>query len=721
MLLPSVRNFCEVEISNFKQFPLSLPPLMRNTYLILIFSLLCTAVSAQTSLTSSSSLSSDQYDRNGNPIDSTAVNDASTVPIGLYSWTIDERLGTKFETEVDTLHFGFQNSNDTGGPTGHYSYLGNLGSPRISHVYFEREDYSQGFFTDPYSFTFINPERVVFTNTKSPFSNLTYFKQGNSRYGEERFKAYYAVNALTNMGFGANVDYVYGRGQYQDQSTALFCGDLYAYYHGDNYEMHASFIYNNLKMAENGGITDDNYVKNPLDMAEGKKTYRSSEIPTNLTDIWNHNTGMQFFLTHRYNLGFYKDIPPVDENDTIPKREFLPVTSFIHTLKVDMNKRKYVSYDTDQNDEYFNNNFFGTDSLDIIEHTFIKNTFGISLREGFNKYAKAGLTAFISHEYRSFTMNDSTTTKKGVRTKSTYKENVVSVGGQLLKEQGNTLHYNVIGELAIAGEDAGQFSIEGTGDLNFRLFKDTVHFQVNAFIKNQNPIFYFRHLHSKHYWWDNEDLSKVSRYRVEGTLTIDHTKTQLKAGIENIKNYTYLENTSVLVTEATDDTDAVYANDAAVKQHSGNIQILSASLKQDFKLGILHLDNLITFQKSSNEDVLPLPKITAYHNLYLSVGLAKRVLKLNMGIDLRYFSEYYAPDYSVAMGQFYLQNQETRYKLGGFPLANAYINFHLKRTRFFIMMYNVLKPTGDKSYFSIAHYPLNPRILKFGLSWNFFD
>ena len=695
---------------------------MRKTYITLILLLLCAAVSAQTSLTSSSSLSSsDQYDRNGNPIDSAAVNDASTIPIGLFSWTIEKRLGTKLEAPIDTLRERFQNSNDTGGKYGHYSYLGNLGSPRISHVWFERKDHTQGFFTDPYDFSFISPEKVVYTNTLSPFTNLTYFKHGDSRYGEERFKAYFAVNATSRMGFGFNVDYIYGRGKYQDQSTALFCGDLFAYYQGDKYDMHASLIYNNLKMAENGGITDDNYVKNPLDMAEGKKTYKSSEIPTNLTDIWNHNRGVQGFLTHRYNLGFYRELPPADENDTIPKREFVPVTSFVHTINVDINERKYITYDTDQNDEYFNNNFFGTDSLDVIEHMFIKNTFGISLREGFNKYAKAGLTAFISHEYRSFTMNDSTTTSKGVRTRSTFTENVVSVGGQLLKEQGNTLHYNVIGELAIAGEDAGSFSIEGNADLNFRLFRDTVHLEVNAFIKNQNPIFYFRHLHSKHYWWDNEDLSNTSRYRVEGTLTIDHTHTQLKAGVENIKNYTYLENTSVLVTEATSSTDAEYANDAAVKQCSDNIQIVSASLKQDFKLGILHLDNLITFQKSSNEDVLPLPKLTAYHNLYLSFGLAKKVLKIDMGMDLRYFSEYYAPDYSPAIGQFYLQNQETRYKLGGFPLANVYINMHLKRTRFFIMMYNVLKPTGEKSYFTIAHYPLNPRILKFGLSWNFFD
>lgn len=78
---------------------------------------------------------------------------------------------------VDTLQHGFQNSNDTGGPTGHYTYLGNLGAPRISHVFFERKESSQFFFTDPYDFTVRKPSDVVYTNTKSPFTNLTYFKQ----------------------------------------------------------------------------------------------------------------------------------------------------------------------------------------------------------------------------------------------------------------------------------------------------------------------------------------------------------------------------------------------------------------------------------------------------------------------------------------------------------------------------------------------------------------
>lgn len=598
--------------------------------------------------------------------------------------------------------------------------MGNLGSPRISHVFFERKDPEQFFFLDPYDFTVVEPEDVVYTNTKSPFTNLTYYKQGGSSDGEERFKAYFAVNANKRLGFGFNIDYVYGRGKYMNQSTALFNGNLFAYYLGDKYNMHFSFINDNLKVAENGGIVDDRYVTRPLDMAEGGKVYANDEIPTNLSQVWNHNTGYHAFLTHRYNVGFYRENP--DAKDTVNTEIFVPVTSFLHTVKVDINRRKYISYDEAQNQQYFQNNYLTDVQRDETKQLAVKNTIGISLREGFNKWAKAGLTAFMSHEYRRFTMTDTLARTPGQRIPTDYVENTISAGGQLIKEQGQTLHYNVMGEIALVGEDAGQFQIQGKGDLNFRLFSDTVRLEANAYIKNLNPIFYYRHFHSKHYWWNNNDLSKIMRTRIEGRLSVDRWKTQLKAGVENIKNYTYLDNTSVKYTETSSGKEVTtYKNDVAVKQNSGNIQVFSAALRQDFKLGIFHLDNEITYQKSSNQDVLPLPELTLYHNLYIKFGLAKKVLQIEMGADVRYFTQYYAPDYAPAIGQFYLQNKETRYKLGGYPLLNGYINLHLKRTRIFIAMYNLIQGQGEKSYFLAPHYPLNPRLLKFGLSWNFFD
>ena len=290
----------------------------------------------------------------------------------------------------------------------------------------------------------------------------------------------------------------------------------------------------------------------------------------------------------------------------------------------------------------------------------------------------------------------------------------------MLKEQGNLLHYKVLGEVAIAGEDAGQFRLEGNGDLNLNLLGDSVRLDVNAYVKNLNPVFFYSNFHSKHYWWDNNDLSKIMRTRLEGKLTSKKLGTTLRAGVENIKNYTYLANTSVPVTNPSGQTVS-FKNNAAVFQHSGNIQVFTAMLQQKLKFGIFHLDGEVVYQKSSEQSILPLPELSAYGNLYLKTGLAKNVLQVELGADVRYFTKYNAPDYSPVIGQFYLQNPENEISIGGCPMIDVYANLHLKRTRIFVMLYNANQTMGNSRYFLAPHYPISPRILKLGISWNFFD
>ena len=118
--------------------------------------------------------------------------------------------------------------------------------------------------------------------------------------------------------------------------------------------------------------------------------------------------------------------------------------------------------------------------------------------------------------------------------------------------------------------------------------------------------------------------------------------------------------------------------------------------------------------------MLPLPDLNVYANLFIKFWIAK-VLNSELGADVRYFTKYYAPDYSPALGQFVQQNQADKVEIGGYPFVNVYLNAHLKRTRFYVMMYHVNQGMGDSNYFLAPHYPINPRTFQFGLSWNFYD
>ena len=750
-----------------------------------------------------------QMDEDGNVTRRTTKHNADSlgtdkeIPKGIKVWTVDERFGDIRKAELDTVPHMFMNTIFGTGLRGEYNTLGNVGTPRINRVFIDRQDDGQFLFTQPYDY-FVKPVSTFhFTNTLSPFTNLTYNTAGNRTNGEDHFTAKFGVNAGKRLGVGFNFDYIYGRGYYQNQSTSHFNYTMYGSYLGDRYQAHLLFSTNHQKVTENGGITDDNFVLHPESFDDD---FATNEIPTVLENNWNRNDNQHVFLSHRYNVGFKRKVKMTEEEikakkfameakrdseerkrreeerrkaedegrdfnednvkekktyagrpsdakiagneptatdsigkggrinvdskemadslakvsakaaaDTMwMKDEYVPVTSFIHTMKLDNYKRIYQAYNTPADfyaDNYVAGPYAGDSIYDKTSHLRLQNTFAISMLEGFNKWAKAGVKAFVTSDLRRFVLpsSDSNTAT------TSYNEHNLSVGGQLSKTEGKTLHYNVTAETWLLAEDLGQLKIDGAVDLNFPLFGDTVTLAAKGFFHRNNPTFYYRHYHSRHFWWDNTSLSKELHSRVEGLFSYRKTNTTLRVAFDEIQNYTYLAMGYNIA-----DDHSRKGNTMEVRQKGGAITLLTLSLAQNFKLGPLNWENVITYQKSTDNDVLPVPDLNIYTNLYLRFKIAQ-VLKCDFGADGRYFTKYYAPDYSPALGQYAVQTGDNRVQTGNYPLVNIYANFHLKHTRFFVMMSHVNAGSGNRQYFLTPHYPLNQRVFRFGLSWNFFN
>lgn len=392
------------------------------------------------------------------------------------------------------------------------------------------------------------------------------------------------------------------------------------------------------------------------------------------------------------------------------KDEYVPVTSFIHTLSFDNYRRIYQAYQTPTDfyaDTYDMDLRLGGDSIyDKTRHYSLKNTLAIAMLEGFNKWAKAGLKIFATSELRHFSLPAPT-----MGTDS-YNEHNLSIGAQMNKTQGS-FRFNATAEATITGTDAGQLKLNGQTDLRLPLLGDTLRIDAKAGLERLVPTFYYRHYHSRHLWWD-KTLDKETRANLEGVLTFSRTKTRLRVAFSDIKNYAYFAQ-RYTITEGYGRT----GNTVEPLQHAGNITLLTLQLDQNFRFGPVFWENNVTYQKSSNQNVLPVPELNLYTNLYLRFKIAK-VLKVDLGADMRYFTKYFAPDYSPAFGQFTIQdNGEHNVKTGSYPIVNVYANMHLKQTRFFIMMSHVNATDGNA--FLTPHYPINKRVLRFGLSWNFFN
>jgi hypothetical protein len=723
------------------------------------------------------------------------------IPRGVKMWTVDELFGDREEAEPDTAGYMFMNTIFTTGLMGEYNSLGNLGSPRISRIFADRYEEDNYMFLRPYDFFVEGVEDYKFTNTYSPITVIDYNTCGNRTNGEDHFKALFAVNAGKRWGFGFKTNYLYGRGYYSYQNTSLFNFSLHGTYTGDRYQATLLFQTNQQKVAENGGITNDNYVSHPEMYNE---TYETSEIPTVLQKNWNRNNHSHIFFNHRYSVGFNRKVPmtedeirakkfaiesqkeqaardakdrarrrairqgeefdeeeydkrqvmagrpddarvagddpggvapapggritvegkaaadsllradakaKADADTTWMKNEYVPVTSFIHTAKFDTYKRIYQSYYTPK--DYYLNTFesaskYSGDSIyDKTRHYEFSNTFAIALLEGFNKWVKSGLKIYATYLVTQTQLpNEDLTFDK-------YNENSLSIGGQLSKKEGEVFHYNVTGEVAVAGDYAGEVFVDGDADVNFRLLGDTVTLEAGGFFHHYGPPFHMYTYHSKHFSWDN-DFDNITHTRLQGALSLERTGTDLRVVVDNIKNYTYLSQT-YNITENYGRTGV----DVTPLQCSDPISILTVQLGQKLRWKIINWETQLTYQTSSKQDVIAVPDLNIYTNLFLRFKIAK-VLDCDLGADLRWFTKYYAPDYSPALGLFTVQgNEDNRVKIGGYPWINVYANFRLQHTRFFVMVSHINSSDGNR--FLVPHYPTNERLLRFGLSWNFFN
>ncbi|MDR1601750.1 MAG: putative porin [Tannerella sp.] len=637
-------------------------------------------------------------------------------------------LGERYIVPMDTDRMNTAGSTLIEGQGIAVAHTGNIGSPSQSRIFTERRESRDFIFADPYDAYIITPQNGHFYDTKVPYTNVLYTRAGSSDRMEEQLKMLLTSNFGKKINIGGDFDYIYGRGFYHSNGNKLINYRLFGSYRSDRYEASAHLRNFNMVSSENGGLSNDRYVTHPDEFADGKRKIDTKSYPTRLTGTWNRVRGKDLFLSQRYNLGFYRQLttkeaerkkqreeerqrqseeetaqnekngvtqpPPADEEpeDDIHEDEvFVPVSSIIHTFEYEDNRRRFIS-NYPVIDTCYSNIYAPAGQMpnDTASAWRMRNTFALSMREGFQDWAKFGLAVFAGFESRNFKFSGDSASDTANR----YDEFSTFIGGEILKQRGDILTYRAYGELYIAGKDLGEFRINGNVKTRFTLLGREASLQANGFIRNVRPAFYQQHYFGRYFRWDRQ-LKMTQHAHVEGIAAIERTRTQLSAGVESLQNHVY------------------FSQDGIPEQFGGNIQVITGRLKQDFRYKALGWENELVYQISSEKDILPLPQLCAYSNLYATFKLFD-VLTVQLGADVHYYTAYYTPYYEPATQQFLNQD---KIKTGNYPLLNAYANFHLKQTRFFITGYNLGSLIIDHpEYFSMPHYPTNPMLIKMGLS-----
>lgn len=603
-------------------------------------------------------------------------------PRHLKTWRISELLAVPDTIPVDTAFVNFHEHTPVDIFSIANAYNSNLGSPLQSKIYVKRPQGSDFLFDDPYRPYTMDICSATFYDVKFPYTNLTYRTGGPAYRKEDQVKFTLALSPSKKANFGVDVDYVNAIGDYDNQAVRRFAGSAFGRYSGKHYSAYGLLVTNSHKNYESGGLQNLSVLEDPQDA-------KPQDFLTNITG-YSAFAKNQLFYSHAYSIGFNRQIK-VSEDSV--RFEYVPITHFGHTLRLEEMRKRYYE-PTVMGASFYENTYFNKTGVtnDTAAVRTMSNTFYINLDERFNKWMKFGLTGYVENEIQQFTYQ-----QEDAQLTHTLKSNT-RVGGVLSKTQGTNFTYSLLGDIYLIGYKLGEFRLEGKANGNFKLFNRTISLSANAAIRNEEPSFFLQHYYSNHFKWEN-NFSKIYRTSVGGLFALPATKTQLKVDVENI-------------------TNPVFFNEKALpEQHKSSVQIISADLSQDFRLGAFHLDNRVTYQMTSNSDVMPLPTFAFSHKLYY-LGTWFHVLTAQIGVDAKMHTKYYVPNYMPATGQFYVQKST---QLGNYPLMNAYVNFHLKQARFFVEYYHINRLFMKGDYFFMPNYPFNQPGFKMGISWNFFN
>lgn len=611
------------------------------------------------------------------------------------------------------------------------AYAGNANMPWQSKIFFDRSPLQTDFvYLTGYQGMMYTPDNVAFYDTRTPFTFVHYRKNFSDATLEEVLNGTMSLNLGKALNLGISAEHTGALGYYNSSRSRNIDYRIFGSYRSDRYDLWAYIANDYYRQAENGGISNPDYILNPDNYSSGRVRITSLDVPVQLPGsvLYNRIRNGHGFLSHRYKLGHSRTIQitdtisprpqgalganigalPTDEAKMTRTRDsviFVPVGSLAHQIHYNKGSRRMVSRVQDEKwmtmfgtpvaNRVYTTDDTGVKTLtgilpnDTAELTSLHNTLSLSLMEGFRPWVKAGLTAYVRLENYWVSSPDSITHAY----RDTDKFFSTFVGGELSRQTGTGLNFNFRGELGVLGRDLGALRVEGDLRTRFSLAGYDFGLRADARLLNSRPSYFTAHHHGTWGWWD-EDFDFVRRVEVGGRVDLDSWGTWAELRTASIHGHLYWERSG------------------KPRQYSDLLQMSMLRFGHSSRLGVLGWEIEGAYQLSSNSDIVAVPDLTARGDLYLDFYIA-RVLRVQLGAEAYWHTSYYAPYYTPTVMQFV--NQAESRVGGSAPLVNAYANFRHKNTRFYARMFNVGEALMKGDRLSMHSYVYNPMHLEVGI------
>lgn len=537
----------------------------------------------------------------------------------------------------------------------------------------------------------LNHDDVKFYRARSPFTNLYYVAGGDK---EQVLKLTHSQNIKRNWNFGANFNRIGANGDYSRQRGDHLNGVFFTWYQSPNrrYNLWVDAIFNTMKAQENGSIVKDFIFDEPETLVDKKA---ENVRLTTARQLWRKNTMM---LKQTYFVG------RIDSTGNIAAQNILPTNKLSHVLIYDNNS---YSFKKDEIDVYQVLPSNAVDSVFTNDSTNVKhvqNEFNYSffLRAKGNSIIKNELkiTAGIRHDaYNYVQMAKYRDETDFYRYTSSFQN--LSLLGALGYRFSNRVDLNVDVQQIFQGRNIGDFLYEAKS--NVLIGQAAGRVVLGAYLQNKSPEEIYNRYYGNHYNWYRPDFDRTK------TINFSFNYLNDKYGFDASANYFLISNYLYFLQEGT--------SGITPAQESGDISLLKITLGKRFTYRSFHLDSYVVYQKTDHEDVLRTPEIYTFNSIYKAQTFFKS-FKTQIGFDVRYNTSYLSHFYSPAASQFY---NGAPVKLPSDPVIDVWVKAGLRRANLFVKYDYVNQGWFSKGFYTVSRYPMPDRLLKFGVSWNFYD
>ena len=545
--------------------------------------------------------------------------------------------------------------------TSQYS-LGNTGSPYIPLV-FNLHPNPVGFY---YGDNYLTPQiysdsNIRYYNTRAPYTRFFYVTDPKIH---QFIHFIHSHNIGRNFNFTLEFQRTRSQGAYLNQGTNINQLTLAVNYHLKRYVLFTNGMFGVYKLNQNGGIINDSNVGNPA--YSDRKT-----IAVNLGSAASYFLDKSFHIKQYYFLGHHSSDSSYSS----------PLLYISHSFRLAGNANVFT--DPGPLNMAFYNNIY-KDSIhthDSLYYGQVSNDISLGSAKAWPSFLR--WEAGVTNQWVHF---------KDGHTDSIFSNFIAHAG---IYDTGKVL-YNMQGSEIFSGDMQGDMNASACLGMRIDSLRSA---RIEGEHSSQTPPLIYELYDGNNLNW----LNHFNRINTSSVSLIYHDiKWRLNIVLQGaqLQNFTY------------------FTVDATPRQYTPDLQVFSAHLQKDFTLGKWHWNTNDVYQYVQDSLPLRLPQFVLENSFFYENHLFHKALLLKAGVDVYYNTAYYGYAYMPITDQYYVENQT---KLGNYTYLDPFVSFRIKTFRMFIRLENAGSRYIGSNYFYVLHYPVTDRVLRFGISWDFWN